>query len=103
MDAKVVAAVGVVHNLHTRVAEELVARREAETTNLQFVRPPKQLQLQLKHMLQHDPAFVLHNIVPLPLLDAVEEDAIAIAAAAADRVDEEEDVAAARPTRGGIF
>jgi hypothetical protein len=49
-------------------------------------------------MLQHDHAFVLHNIVPWPLLDAVEKDAIAIAAAA--RADEEDGVAApARPTQ----
>ena len=100
VDAKVVG--GVVHNLHARVAEELEATREGDKTNWQFARPPKQLQLQLKRMLQHDHAFVLHNIVPWPLLDAVEEDAIAIAAAAAAaaRADEEDGVAAAaRPTQ----
>jgi hypothetical protein len=96
VDAKVVG--GVVHNLHTRVAEELQATPEGDKTNWQFARPPKQLQLQLKRMLQHDHAFVLHNIVPWPLLDAVEKDAIAIAAAA--RADEEDGVAApARPTQ----
>lgn len=95
-DAKVVG--GGVHNLHARVAEELEATREGDKTNWQFARPPKQLQLQLKRMLRHDHAFVLHNIVPWPLLDAVEEDAIAGAAVA--RADEEDGVAAAaRPTQ----
>jgi hypothetical protein len=87
--AQVVAAV---HILRTLMAEEQEATREVTMAKKQFVPPPKQLLLQLKHMQQHDHAFVLHNIVPWPLLDAVEEGAIDDGAGA-----DEHNVAVARP------
>lgn len=67
----VVAHVDIYRHTTLVAPAEQEARLAACWPRRQFVMPPRLLQLQRMHTLQHDHAFELHNIVPWPQQDVV--------------------------------